>query len=381
MTRLLGRGDGILITPNHASQADAGVIYDLSHQVGRPFCYMAAYQIFADPYGFRRYMLPRLGVFPVDREGSDRAALQASLDVLTGGKYPLVIFPEGAIYYMADRLTPLREGAAALAVSAAQRLADQDRTVWIVPAALKYHYLDGHDPLPAFMRVMEDLERFFTWSSQAHRPLLERVYRYAEAMLALKEFEYFDEVRSGPLKERIALMTNQLLDGLEDRWLGRHYDAEPVPVRVKNLRRACVKVRLDPAADPERKDQAGRDLDALFVCIQAFSYPGDYLRACPTVERLAEVLNKFEMDIFGVTHADPRASRRAQLRIGEPIDVRTVLGGVEGHPRARDAADRLTMVLEERIQGMLDAMGPGRPLPPEAGGAVADAAIVDAPAS
>src|SRR5262245_6159066 len=43
---LLRRGDGVLITPNHADHADCGVMFELSHRVKQPFCYMAAYQIF-----------------------------------------------------------------------------------------------------------------------------------------------------------------------------------------------------------------------------------------------------------------------------------------------------------------------------------------------
>ena len=70
-------------------------MFEISRRVGVPFCYMAAYQIFAGNAGLRKFILPRLGVFPVDREGADRAAYQAGLDVLTQAKNPLVVFPEG----------------------------------------------------------------------------------------------------------------------------------------------------------------------------------------------------------------------------------------------------------------------------------------------
>ncbi len=361
----IGRGDGVLIAPNHCDHADCVVAFELSRKVSKPFCYMAAYQIFFDFFGFRKFILPRLGVFPVDREGSDRLAYKAGLDILVEGKNPLVIFPEGEIYHLADRLTPLREGASALAISAAKKKSADGTTVWVVPAAIKYRYVDDHDPLPALIELMSDLEGFFTWTDQSNKPLLDRMYRYAEMMLSLKEYEYLDGVRSGPLKDRIADLTSRLLSEIEDRRLGKR-SLESTPVRVKELRRACLKAIDDPATTIDQKRELRRDFDALFLCIQMFSYPGDYVRESPTVERLGEILSKFEMDILGVEMSAPRGPRRAIMKLGEPIDVRGYLGSTEARPRSRDATARLTTELEARIQGLLDEIGPGRPLPRQA---------------
>ena len=109
-----------------------------------------------------------------------------------------MIFPEGEIYFLADRLTPLREGAAALAATAAKRLAKRGKTVWVVPVGIKYRFLDGHDPTPAFASVMDRLEDRFTWRPRPDRPLVERIYRYAEGMLGLKELEYLGRGPSRP---------------------------------------------------------------------------------------------------------------------------------------------------------------------------------------
>ena len=53
---------------------------------------MAAYQIFT---GMARWVLPRVGVFSIDREGADLSAFKAAVNLLAEGKHPLVIFPEG----------------------------------------------------------------------------------------------------------------------------------------------------------------------------------------------------------------------------------------------------------------------------------------------
>ena len=250
---VIRKGDGVLITPNHPDFADPGVMFELSRRLRLPFCYMAAYQIFDGGAGLRKFILPRLGVFPVDREGSDRAAFSVGLDILVKGRNPLVIFPEGEIYHLADRLTPLREGAAALAIIAAKKKVaeDEKKTVWIVPTAIKYRFLDGYDPLPELHDLMSDLEARFTWSNAPARPLLERMYRYAEGLLTLKELEYFDVPRSGALKERIGGLRAHLLDEMEDRRCGRR--------RVDGRRRfasrpfAASASRRSPTPRPTRR--------------------------------------------------------------------------------------------------------------------------------
>ena len=365
---LKGKGDGVLITPNHPDLADPAVMFMISRRAGVPFCYMAAYQIFTGNAGLRKFILPRLGVFPVDREGADRSAFQAGLNVLTQGKNPLVVFPEGEIYFLGDRLTPLREGAAALALAAARKAAECGRTVWIIPTAIRYRFLENHDPLPELHRLMDTLEARFTWWDPCGRSIIERLYRYAEGMLALKELEYLDAPQPGTLKERIARLKFHILEEMENRRLGRRSD-EPVPFRVKELRRACLKALAVPGISREERRTLRRDLNSLFVAIQLFSYPGDYVRENPTLERLAEIMTKFEQDALGVTNPAPRGPRRAVVKMGEPIDVRSYLG--PGGRRSRAAAETLTETLELQIQGLMDTLGPGRPLP--------ESALVSAP--
>ena len=357
---LLKRGDGVLITPNHPDFSDPGVMFEMSRRLGSSFCYMAAYQIFAGGAGLRRYLLPRLGVFPVDREGADRASYSAGLDILVKGRYPLVIFPEGEIYHLADRLTPLREGAAAMAVSAARKLAEAGKTTWVVPVGIKYRFLDGYDPLPELHDLMDDLEARFNWLRSSDRSLMERMYRYAEGMLILKELEYCEAPRHGPLKGRLASMMAEILDRIEARHHAPRRD-EPAPIRVKELRRACLKALADPATTAEQKTTLRRELDDLHLVIQLFSYPGDYVRECPTVERLAEILTKFEQDALRVNQPAPRTPRKAVVRLGEPIDVGARLA--PGGGRTPGLASTLTAELEARIQSLLDQIGPGRPLP------------------
>ncbi|MDX2037284.1 MAG: lysophospholipid acyltransferase family protein [Isosphaeraceae bacterium] len=355
---IVGKGDGVLITPNHCDAADGAVMLDLATRIGSPVCFMAAYQVLLNNGRLGRALLPRMGAFPVDREGTDLRAFKTGVEILSSAKLPLVVFPEGEVYHVSDRLTPIREGAASLAVSAAKKLAEAKRTVWIVPAAIKYRFLDSYDPLPDLARAMDRLESRFTWWPETEASLVARIYRYGEALLGLKELEYHGAVRRGPLHERIARLRDEILDRLEER-LGAPRKNETVPVRVKELRRLCIEALSAEDVAPERVRLLRRDLHDLFTVIQLFSYPGDYVREAPTVERAAETLLKFEEDLLGYDDAEPVGPRRAIVRIGEPIDV----GAFLATSGKRGASTALTTDLEGRIQALLDAIGPGRPLP------------------
>jgi 1-acyl-sn-glycerol-3-phosphate acyltransferase len=357
---LLERGDGVLIAPNHSDYADALVMFALGDRIHRPFCYMAAYQIFAGSAGLRHWLFPRIGAFPVDREGADLKAFKAGVDVLVRAENPLVIFPEGEIYCLADRLTPLREGAAAVAISAAKKKAEAGKTVWVVPTAIKYRFLDEHDPTPALSSLMSDLEARYTWWPRTEMPLVDRIYHYAEATLGLMEFNQLGTCRPGPLRERLAYLRDQILSEMEDRRAGKRR-SDPVPVRVKEQRKLCLDLLAKPETSPEEAACLRRDLHNLFLVVQLFSYPGDYIRERPTLERVAEILTKLEEDALGHQESTPRGPRRAVMRLGEPIDVGKYLASA-GKPRT--AIPALTGELEERIQQLLDQIGPGRPLQP-----------------
>ena len=353
---LLQSGDGVLLAPNHCDHADCYVMFHLSKQMHTAFYYMAAFQIFG---GKNRWILPRLGAFPVDREGADVRAFKTGVEILGRGREPLVIFPEGEIYRLTDRLTPLREGAVAVAATAAKKGIERNKTVWIVPIALKYRYLESCDPEPAALALMDRLEDRLTWRPRQSLALLERLYAFADAALALKEYEHLGSPRSGPLSKRIAALRDSILDAVEDRRVGKR-SIETTPLRVKNARRACLDLLADPQLTPASIAEIRRDLDDLHLAVQLFSYPGDYVRERPTVERLSETLMKFEEDFLGVIEATPHGPRRAVVRVGEPINVGTRL--TRG-ARPRAAVATLTHDLEISMQSLLDSIPPGRFLP------------------
>src|SRR5437764_5494688 len=110
-------------------------------QLHRQLYFMAAWQVFLAHRGIDGWVMQRFGAFSVDREGCDRRAMRQATELLTSGQ-SLVVFPEGEIYHTNERLTPLREGVAFMAVSAQRDLEKQksDAQVWVVPTAIRYKY-------------------------------------------------------------------------------------------------------------------------------------------------------------------------------------------------------------------------------------------------
>lgn len=359
---LLGRGDGVLICPNHCGRADGLVMLAMADRLGRPFCAMAAHQIFEGNAGFRRWLLPRLGIFPVDREGADMAALKSATELVAAAEHPLLIFPEGEVYYLADRLTPLREGVAFLAHRACKALAARGKTAWVVPVGLKYRFIDGFDPISVFQKRMDELERRILWWPQTERSLVERIAHYAEASLVLKEMEYWGEARTGPLRDRIAGLRERILDDVAQRRAGKAV-AGTDPERIKELRRRCLEALEQSSIGEAERTVVRRDLNDLYVAVQTLSYPGDYVFETPTAERVAETLMKLDEDVLMASTgnpAPPLGPRKAVVRVGEPIDVGAI--AAQGK-RTRETLSAVTNELERRIQGLLDGLGPGRPLP------------------
>src|SRR5205814_3505688 len=129
-------GDGLLFAPNHSHDSDPHVMMDVGKQLNRQLYFMAAWQVFLAHKGIDGWVMQRFGAFSVDREGCDRRAIRQATELLTTGQ-SLVVFPEGEVFHLNSRLTPLKEGVAFIALSAQRDLQKEakGRKVWVVPTA------------------------------------------------------------------------------------------------------------------------------------------------------------------------------------------------------------------------------------------------------
>lgn len=342
VAQALAAGHRIQISPNHPSHADPFAIYGAAAQIPTPIHVMAAWHVFAKHSWLMRHCLRWHGCFSIDREANDLTAFRNAVDVLRNRPEPLVIFPEGEIYHCNDRVTPFREGAAAIALAAARKI---DVPVVIVPAAIKYRYLD--DPSGEILRVLGELETRVLWRPTPHEPVVRRIYRLGEAVLGLKELEYLGAAQPGTLPERIVNLAETLLSRLEERHQIKGQGTHPK--RVKELRRVVLTKLGDENISSHDAEALQRDLEDIFLVLQLFSYPGDYLAdSQPTVERIAETIDKLEEDVLQQATAGIRGRREAIVRFAPPIMVEPT--------RSKTAAIDLTDQTQHQVQSMLDEM-------------------------
>ena len=376
--RPLAERQGVLITPNHSAHYDSAALYLAADRVDLPLYFMTAWQVFGMSNRFDQWAMQRLGCFSIDREGVDRQAFKQGVRILQNEPYPLVIFPEGDIYHTSDRVTPFREGAAAIALMAAKR---GERPVAAVPCGIKFRYVDN--PTGELVRLADELEERVLLRPAPDHPLPDRIHRIAEAILALKELDFLGHTRSGRIRDRIPFLTQSVLRDIEERhgvaWNGDESLAR-VPERVKQLRQKLIeeiqrraaaeaeadgrpkllrrrressrhRTRLsrDGAAELGWRERMHLDMEDIFFVMQCYSYPGDYLVENPTVERMAETLDKFEEDILQLDLPRVRGRRRVDIRFGEPIPMQTEKG-------KRTGADELTETLQAAVQGLIDAL-------------------------
>jgi hypothetical protein len=223
-----------------------------------------------------------------------------------------------------------------------------ERKIVVIPTAIKRWYLD--DPMPSMLQTAEELERRLFWRPQPHRDLVDRILKIADGVLALKELEKFGAARHGELSKRISSLADAVLESAETKY-GLAPGKGMLPERVKEVRRRIIQLQSDTAsqADASQRKSWADDMEDMFLVIQLYSYPGDYLAANPTLERQAETLDKLEEDVLGAKY--PRTRGRLMVRVcfDEPIEL------PQGKEKKMTPGD-LTQSIQSRIQSMLDGL-------------------------
>src|SRR5260221_4117190 len=189
-----GAGDGLLIAPNHSHDSDPHVMMAVGRRLRRTLFFMAAWQIFENHRGIDGWVMQRMGAFSVDREGCDRRAIRQATELLTSGK-SLVVFPEGEVFHLNARLTPLKEGVAFIALSAQRDLEKDGKgaRVWVAPTAIRYRYVD--DVRPQLAEAVGKMEARLMLKPRGDAPLPQRILRFGETLLTIKEKEVLGRSR------------------------------------------------------------------------------------------------------------------------------------------------------------------------------------------
>jgi hypothetical protein len=181
----------------------------------------------------------------------------------------------------------------------------------------------------------------------------QRVYRLAEHWIVLKEEACLGGARPGPLAHRFTALAETILQR-QERGHGVISRGDSFTERVVAVRRLVIQQRQRwPERDPRRL-QAERDLDELRLATQLYSYAPDYEIDRPTLERLGEILDKFEEDMLDAFRAGVRGHRQAVISFGPAVEVRP-------SPKIKEEAPQLTRILETRVRALLQDITFDRP--------------------
>ena len=113
---------------------------------------MASWHLFKEGW-FTRFMIRRMGAFSVYREGVDRAAVNAAVDILAENRRPLIIFPEGALSRHNDQLMELMDGPSFIARQAAKKRKKQNRTGNVVVLPVDVMAISVYPPIGRVSRA------------------------------------------------------------------------------------------------------------------------------------------------------------------------------------------------------------------------------------
>jgi 1-acyl-sn-glycerol-3-phosphate acyltransferase len=340
----LAAGHGILLAPNHCRTSDPVVLGFLAREADTYLYCMASWHLFHENW-LTAWTIPRMGAFSVNREGIDRQAINTAMDILERAERPLVLFPEGAASRNNDRLHALLD-ISFLARGAAKKRAKRvaGGRVVIHPVALKYVF--GGDIERQGDEVLTRIEERLSWRPQRQLPLLDRVAKVGRALLSLKEIEHFGRTQTGPMAARLDGLIDRLLCPLEQEWLGTPRSGPVVP-RIKALRIKILPDMIEGRVDATERQRRWDQLADMYLAQQVSYYPPNYFDEYPSIDRLMELIERFEEDL--TDRATVHGSLTVIIEVGEAIQV--------GPARDRSAEiDPLMRQLEESLQGMLDRL-------------------------
>lgn len=339
-------GHGVLLAPNHCRPCDPVLMGLLAAQAGCQLHIMTGWHFFKAG-GILPWMGRKAGAFSVYREGADPASIRCAIRIVTEGRRPLLVFPEGLISRTNERLSPLHAGAACIAQRAALRKRDHGLRGGVVvhPVAIRYfHTGEGETCLNP---GIESLERRLGWKPASHLRAHERLVRLGEALLGLRERKYYGASRTGSPARRLRALAEHILRPLEARWPIPPSSAKDRFSRIKSLRASILRDMVHGGLDDTGKARCWKHQEDLYFAQQLHLYTqASYDPGAPSTEQMLETLERFVEDLDDTVPA--YAPLHAVAEIGDPI-VATPSRWIKGR-------DSITPAIRESLEARLAAL-------------------------
>ncbi|MBS1991562.1 MAG: 1-acyl-sn-glycerol-3-phosphate acyltransferase [Cyanobacteria bacterium SZAS LIN-3] len=351
--RRLPEGTGLVITPNHADEMDPRLCLDLSRRSMKRFLLMCNREAFNEIYGLAGIGLQGIGYFSVERGGHDTAAKRYAIDVVSGGRDALVIFPEGEIFYLNESLQPFHSGAIDIGMQAIieRRKSDPVWTSYILPISIKYRYAE---PIKNILQKrVEKMERTLHQDRSGHE-LSKRLRLLQAKLLAQEEAAYHispDADRLAKLTVRIEHARRTILEQVEEKNTSS-YNSQARTIDQAWQVGAHLREKLEGNLSPDEEKEIKAELAALTEVEQLVSWQPQYVETKPSEDRMAEMVLKLERELYRIKRPKQLARRNVYLRIAEPIDLSQYLDEYLVNPHA--VRHKMAEQLRDTIQDLIN---------------------------
>lgn len=336
-----------LLLPNHSTHSDPQVMLEVQRRLRIRNSMMAAYDVFLRG-PLQAWLMQKIGCFSIDREGSDKQAMNCAVEMLAGGERALTIFPEGNVLLMNDRVTPFLGGAAFIGMRA-QKKVGSEKPIYAIPVAMKYTHLA--DCREAMLGYLEKLETDVGVTADSGASARARLRRVGFEILGrnLRQRGYLPPEDHMELQEVLEQSALQIICKLEEKIGLECSGSDPPLERIRRIRATIHQIRIDESRKLDHR-VATTWADEAILALRILGYSSDYLSESPTLDRHCEVLEKLREDLVEKI-LKPIEDRGVVVQFGEPVNLADYLGG-----KSRQVLPELTRQFEAAVQGGLDEL-------------------------
>ena len=337
---------------NHPTHSDSQVIVEAFRQAGVTTNFMAAYDLFFRQSAFNRWVMQKVGSFSVDRESFNSEPIKEAVNILLKGKYHLTLFSEGRPYLQNDLVTPFQSGGAFIAASAQKRLDARGKgeRILLVPVAIKLtHNENCRDKI---LNMLESLNKFLDITPDNELKIEEAIEQTAMALMekGLKSFG-FAPSKGKTTEDRQNYSGEMIVKSLEKEMSILPESGKNINERVLFIRGEVHKIMLATNIDSRLWALSRVRAQKIMLAMKILSYPHDYLKKNPTLDRCGEIVERLIEDKQSKA-IPPYSIRKALVHFGEAFTLSEI--DPSGKMSKNELLIETTRFGESTIQDMLD---------------------------
>lgn len=339
---------GVMLASNHADETDPRVCIEFSRRSRKSFLTMCNREAFDELLGLSGYVLRRLGYFSIERGRHDAPAVSYAIDVVKQGRDVLVIFPEGEIYYLNEEVQPFHSGAVEIGMRAviANRQTDPNWSAYIVPMALKYHYIE---PLDAILdKRISDMEKRLMLRT-GDSSIAERLLAIQSTLLQRHETTHQVVADETMLTQKIQSIEQEMLMQVEQKHADLIVSQKHTIDKSFQLRSELEDSEQHLNAD--KKAEVKKDIEELREVEELCSWRPHYYLETNSQDRFAEVVLKLERELYKIARPRQLGRREVLVDIATPIDLGAAASRYMEEPSS--VRHELTTQLHGQIQTLI----------------------------